>query len=87
MPGLPEDTASLAEKVYHRVQVLRSIQWLLRCRIRRWGVPKGSRGNTSSGIRGGEDEIKATRTLWLVAQGIYNRHAMSPIVKNPSKTD
>jgi len=50
-------------------------------------VPKGSRGNTSSGIRGGEDEIKATRTLWLVAQGIYNRHAMSPIVKNPCKTD
>jgi len=26
MPGLPEDTASLARKVYHRVQVLRSIQ-------------------------------------------------------------
>jgi len=26
MPGLFEDTASLAQKVYHRVQVLRSIQ-------------------------------------------------------------
>ena len=51
------------------------------------GGAKGSRANTSSGIRGGEDVNKATRTLWLVARCIYNRHAMSPFVKNPSKID
>ena len=55
MPGLPEDTASLAQeyttvcKYYGRFNDYSDVE--LGC----GGVPKGSRGNTSSGIRGGED--------------------------------
>ena len=75
-----------ALKVYHRAQViLRLLLLPYEMAVWHWGVPKGSRANTSSGIRGGEDETKATRTLWLVVLCSNNRHAMAPVVKNPSK--
>jgi len=44
MPGLPEDTASLARKVYHRVQVLRSIQTATEMSNLALGGAKGESG-------------------------------------------
>src|SRR6188474_2234413 len=75
-----------ALKVYHRMQVVAAAFVATQMVIRHWGVPKGSRANTSSGIRGGEDVItKATHTLWRVALRYYNRHAMARLPKNPNK--
>ena len=57
MPGLPEDTASLAQKLYHLVQVFRPalvvrLGWL----VGEGGCQRGAGKMTSSGIRGGEDK-------------------------------
>ena len=44
-----------ALKVYHRAQVIAAAFAATEMAVWLWGVPKGSRANTSSGIRGGED--------------------------------
>lgn len=56
MPGLPEDTASLAGKYINFEQSLRAVFIGFGMSVYGiGGLPKGSRENTSSGIRGGED--------------------------------
>src|SRR6185503_18049773 len=89
MPGLPEDTASLARKVYHRPQVV-TVRFLTSTEMFELalGGAKGEPGKIPrAAFEGARTVTKATRTLWLVALRHYNRHAMVPFRKNPNKTN
>ena len=86
--GLPEDTASLAQKVYHRAQVFTACSMFTEMLNSALGGAKGEPGKIPrAAFEGARTLNKATRTLWLVASSMYNPHAMSPVVKNLSKND
>ena len=85
MPGLPEDTASLAEKVYHRVQVSTVDSMTTQMSDVALGGAKGEPGKIPrAAFEGARTLTKATRTLWLVAD-VSTTAMPFPIVKNPQQ--
>ena len=87
MPGLPEDTASLARKVYHRPQVV-TVRFLTSTEMFELalGGAKGEPGKIPrAAFEGARTIIKATRTLWLVVLSSTTAMPCPQFSKTPAK--
>src|ERR1043165_4085965 len=76
-----------ALKVYHRAQVVAAGYWNSDGSLALGGA-KGEPGKYLERHSRGRGRIsKATRTLWLVALTLYNRHAIARGSKSPIKSE